>query len=119
MKKILLIILCFVCLFSACTNKPKTEEKPKTPITINLPKDDKVNGYRNEDYVSSNLISEDDVSVSTENNSVSYCGNKNSKIFHKSNCDSVSKMKDSNKVYFSTKEEFTQNGYTPCQNCKP
>lgn len=119
MKKVLLIILCLICLLSGCAKEPKPQEKPKTPITINLPKDDKVNGYRTDDYSSPDYIPQDDVSVSTQNNTVSYCGNKNSKIFHKSNCDSVKNTKESNKVYFKTKEEYTQKGYTPCQKCKP
>ena len=48
-----------------------------------------------------------------------YIGNRNSKIFHKSTCESVSNMKEKNKVALSTREEAISLGYTPCQNCNP
>lgn len=48
-----------------------------------------------------------------------YTGNLNSHIFHYDWCESVSKMKDKNKVYFSTREEAVQAGYKPCQRCNP
>ena len=51
--------------------------------------------------------------------SFSYVGNINSRIFHKSTCPSVKKMKDKNKVYYSSREEFIQRGYKPCDNCHP
>lgn len=50
---------------------------------------------------------------------VVYTGNLNSHIFHYDWCESVSKMKDKNKVYFSTREEAVQAGYKPCQRCNP
>lgn len=117
MKRIILIF-CFLLLFiCGCTNPTNKIEKQE--ITINLPKDDKVNGYRTDDYISPDSIPQEEVSVSTENNTISYCGNKNSKVFHNSNCTSVKNMKESNKVYFSSKQKFTENGYSPCQKCNP
>lgn len=116
MKRIVLIICCLL-LLSGC--KSQTAELPKEDIKINLPTDDTVNGYRNEDYESDDLIPKDDVGVDTETNSISYCGNKNSKIFHKSSCASVKKTKESNKIFFTSKEEYLNNGYKPCQSCNP
>lgn len=52
----------------------------------------------------------------TSNN---YCGNKNSKVFHKLSCTYSKNMKNENKVYFSTKSECDNNGYKPCSRCKP
>ena len=48
----------------------------------------------------------------------SYVGNKNSKIFHQSNCGSVTKMSNANKVVASY-DEFIAWGYKKCDNCKP
>lgn len=50
----------------------------------------------------------------------SYVGNKNSKKFHYSWCSSVSKMKESNKYYYTgTRDEMIAKGYDPCKNCNP
>ena len=50
---------------------------------------------------------------------VSYIGNKNSKVFHYNTCGSVDVMKDKNKVYFDSKEQAESKGYHPCKNCSP
>lgn len=121
MKRILSVILCLCFVFTVGCQSEKTENKPeKQEVVINMPTDDSVNGYRNEDYTSVQVIPETEVSVSNKDTvSSSYCGNKNSKVFHKSSCGSVSNMKDSNKVYFSSRDEFIENGYSPCQKCNP
>ena len=49
----------------------------------------------------------------------SYIGNKNSEVFHQSNCGSVTRMKDKNKVPFSSREAAIAAGYDPCDNCTP
>ena len=51
--------------------------------------------------------------------SASYVGNSNTHKFHLAGCRYVSKMKDSNKVYFNTRNEAIAAGYTPCKVCKP
>ena len=48
-----------------------------------------------------------------------YIGNKNTKKFHRSDCSSVTQMKDSNKVPFDTREEAINQGYEPCKVCNP
>lgn len=48
-----------------------------------------------------------------------YVGNKNSKKFHKPNCDSVYTMSSKNKVYFDNRKDAIVEGYTPCKNCNP
>jgi len=118
MKRILLIITVVLLFATSCGPQSNTTEKQD--IKINLPNNSSVNGYRLEGYSSPDLISQAEVGVSSNDNKTeSYCGNKNSKIYHKSSCDSVSKMKDTNKVLFSTKQEYLQNGYKPCQKCNP
>ena len=48
-----------------------------------------------------------------------YIGNKSSKKFHYTYCDSVSKMKPYNKVVLTSREQAINLGYQPCQNCHP
>ncbi|MDO5123806.1 MAG: MBL fold metallo-hydrolase [Eubacteriales bacterium] len=49
----------------------------------------------------------------------SYIGNKNSKVFHRTNCSSVESTKEKNKVYFDSRQEAADSGYRPCNNCNP
>lgn len=49
----------------------------------------------------------------------SYIGNANSGVFHRANCPSVKRMKSSNKVSISSRDEAIRKGYTPCKNCRP
>lgn len=48
-----------------------------------------------------------------------YVGNKNTHVFHSADCASVSKMSDSNKVYFKSYDEAIGQGYTPAKDCNP
>lgn len=50
---------------------------------------------------------------------VAYIGNKNSKKLHETWCDSVDKMKESNKVEFFSRQAAIDLGYEPCKNCTP
>lgn len=52
--------------------------------------------------------------------SANYIANKNTKKFHYPSCDSVSEMKESNKLYFEgTRDELISQGYSPCKRCNP
>lgn len=48
-----------------------------------------------------------------------YIGNKNSHVFHYSECSGVKSMSEKNKVTFATREEAVKAGYTPCSSCNP
>lgn len=49
-----------------------------------------------------------------------YIRNINTKKFHVPTCESVSKMKEKNKEYFSGKRsQLLEEGYEPCGNCRP
>lgn len=48
-----------------------------------------------------------------------YVGNKNSLVFHKTDCSSVADMKESNKVFFTIRQNAVYQGYTPCGRCNP
>lgn len=69
-----------------------------------------------------NYIEAEDTAVSDGNQvnvSAMYFGNKNSKIFHNANCSSAQKTKEKNRVYLSSREEFINEGYSPCKICNP
>lgn len=129
MKKlfILLIISCLLCGCGSPENTPESSSHKE--ITINLPTDNSVNGYRTESVQSSSSSKDmpDKIPVtdtkteteSSQNKSYLYIGNSNSKIFHKSDCTSAAKMKDSNKVSFSSREDAVNSGYSPCGRCSP
>jgi len=54
------------------------------------------------------------------NRATDYILNKNSHVFHYSNCTAVQKMREHNKIPFSgTRDEAISKGYTPCQICHP
>lgn len=59
-----------------------------------------------------------DVSYNSGTSS-SYVGNSNSGKFHAPGCGDVNKMKPSNKVYFSSRDEAVSSGYSACGHCKP
>ena len=46
-----------------------------------------------------------------------YIGNKNSKKFHRTSCHTL--PKESNRVYFSSRDQAVSKGYKPCKNCNP
>lgn len=48
---------------------------------------------------------------------ITYIGNINSKKFHKSDCSTLPAEK--NRVYFSSRQEALQQGYSPCGKCDP
>jgi Adenosine deaminase len=49
----------------------------------------------------------------------SYVANANTGVFHYSWCHYVNRMKDSNKVYFSSAKAAEDAGYRPCKVCNP
>lgn len=48
-----------------------------------------------------------------------YIGNAKSKKFHHFDCTSVNDINEINKVRIATREEAVEEGYAPCQRCKP
>ncbi len=52
-----------------------------------------------------------------DNSSNSYIGNQKSLRFHRSTCRTL--PAESNRVYFSTRDEALAQGFKPCGNCKP
>lgn len=57
--------------------------------------------------------------IETESIDTTYIGNKNSHKYHRSTCDGAVNMNEKNKVYFNSKQDAENDGYTPCKNCNP
>lgn len=57
--------------------------------------------------------------VTHSSDELSYVGNKNSKKFHLSICDSIAQMNEDNKIYFDNRDQAVNDGYTPCKSCNP
>ena len=136
MKKFICIFLTLLCLCGCSTSDYNMTDNTHSQITVNLPTDNTVNGYRQGGNSQSmpQTISADEVkpaspeqnsSVSKEQNSssqnakVEYIGNSNSHIFHKSTCGSVGTMKKEIKIIFEGRDAAINGGYTPCKRCKP
>ncbi len=134
MRKLLILFLCIASVFLLCSCGKSETSETREAVVINLPKDDSVNGYRTgkADFSDDTVISADLVGVdnsSNKNNTTdktqesnskgSYCANKNSGVFHKIDCGSVSNMKEENKSYFNDRQQAVQGGYKPCGRCKP
>lgn len=126
--KFIVLLILLLILPIGCSANNKVSEKEK--VIINMPEDNSVNGYR----LSVESNSSDDDSISAENVYVEsghttkpnvqnskglYCANKNSKIFHFSDCSSAKKTKEENKFYSKDREQLIKDGYTPCKQCKP
>ena len=69
------------------------------------------------DVTTATLIFSD--SEYSHNNTSACIGNKNTKKFHLPSCSSIDKMKESNKVRLSGRDEAINSGYVPCQRCCP
>ena len=128
MKRItsIILIMLLLCGCAASHNSDNTESHAQ--ITINLPTDNTVNGYRQKSAqsVMPSIIAAEDVKPGTSeqgatnpNITAEYIGNSNSRVFHKTSCGSANTMKEENKVFFKNREEAINTGYSPCKRCKP
>lgn len=55
--------------------------------------------------------------TSSPSGSGQYIGNKNTRKFHRTSCHTL--PKESNRVYFKSREKAVSSGYVPCKNCNP
>lgn len=56
---------------------------------------------------------------SAEADQEQYVGNANSKVYHRSTCESAFTMKEKNKVFFDSTDQAESKGFRPCKNCSP
>lgn len=66
---------------------------------------------------SSTTSSSSSSSSSSDSNSYPYIGNAATGKFHTYSCNDVGKMLQSNMVFFSTRDDAINHGYTPCGHC--
>lgn len=125
MRKIVCVILICFILCGCSTESQATENDTHSHITINLPTNNTVNGYR-EGEISSGIpqtipANEVGPAESGQNSAeeIAYIGNAKTRIFHKLTCGSVSAMKEENKVKFEDREDAVSGGYKPCGRCNP
>ncbi len=59
------------------------------------------------------------VAAAEESHEEIYIGNKNSKVFHLSECSSVKKMSEKNKISFDSRDDAVDAGYHACKSCNP
>lgn len=126
MRKFLILFIFVLMLFSIAGCGNKEVQNNREEVTVNLPRDNSVNGYRvgKSENKDDTVISADDVTVvdkyvPKKETEASYCANKNSKVYHKIDCDSVGKMKEENKVLINSKADAVSKGYSPCKVCNP
>jgi hypothetical protein len=67
--------------------------------------------------VSEGSDKQDNTVTSAESKVKSYVASKNSKIFHVPSCSSALKIKEENKVWFSSEEEAGAGGFSPHSAC--
>ena len=129
MKTKLIFLLCLLITLTACAPAANKDYSEHERVTVNLPEDDSVNGYRLPDDGSSDSLS---VPADTESESPafsepetptpkeeSYIGNKSTHVLHRADCGSVKTMKEENKAEFTDREAALDEGYTHCKSCKP
>lgn len=58
-----------------------------------------------------------DEDVPPQNDSMQYIGNLNTHKFHRPSCSTL--PKESNRIYFDTREDAIAAGYVPCKKCNP
>ena len=128
MKMFICLFLTLLCLCGCSTSDYNMTDNTHSQITVNLPTDNTVNGYRQGGNSQSmpQTISADEVKPaspeqksSAKNTKTEYVGNLNTHIFHKSTCGSVGTMKDENKIIFEGRDAAINDGYTPCKRCNP
>lgn len=55
----------------------------------------------------------------TTTQTTQYIGSRNTKKYHREDCQYVKTISDNNKVYFSSSQEAQKEGYIPCKACNP
>lgn len=110
-KKVLIIaLLCL--LLCGC----KDNDTASGGVTVTMPKDNTVNGYR----INNPTL---DIPSSSSEEVISHNGlyyaNTESKKFHLSGCDAAAQIFDENLYITEFRDELTEKGYKPCGICKP
>lgn len=87
-------------------NTSKSQDNTRIPV-------------ENDSDDSSDRSSSRSSSSSVSDSSSGYVGSVNSDKFHYPHCSYAGKIKDNNKVYFSSRDDAISSGYKPCSHCNP
>jgi len=93
-------------------------------ILFNITQPFNMDNYKN--YESNNYtddLDEDELSnsddLNNENSGRTYIASINSDKFHEPSCSQAKKIKEGNKITFSSRDEAINSGYSPCGYCYP
>ena len=115
----ILLLLSLLFLFCGCyENKDIKSEKEKTEVTVNMPKDNTVNGYRDKDFEKNTVVPANPVTVISSKDA-KYFGNITTKKFHTPDCSVLKKTKSENLYFAIERDEMLSMGYSPCKKCNP
>lgn len=117
MKRLFTFLLAFILLLGLTACSSDTGDKPpisntQSPYVQRTQNTPEANPAKTEIAEKNNITT----SVPLEKTE-GYIGNKNSKKFHGPSCHTLPEEK--NRVYFDTRDEAIQDGYTSCKKCSP
>ncbi len=128
MKKLTPIILIIFLLFTVgCSSSSIDNVTDSSRVTVTLPTDDTVNGYRitssqnNIQDTESAIITSTPSRVDNDYNSqeIYYMANINSKKFHLSTCSFSKRISEENLFTTENRQALINDGYKPCKACNP
>ena len=112
MKKFILLFAVFICLFVAGCGEdmqPKQDTKQEVQtVQQSEPKEQPQEQPKQEEVFKVVQIAQR-----------TYIASTNSDKFHNPGCRAAKKINGENAIYFSSREEAVNNGYSPCGICKP
>lgn len=119
MKKFFVILFCVLTLtlVCGCENVKETNSGNTSEITVILPLDDTVNGYRQDEIKDSTQDSDTNVDVDVQSDG--YYVNTKTKKFHKLSCIYAQKGSENGIWSESDRDTLINEGHLPCSKCKP
>lgn len=116
----IVLIIILVAFSSFGLGRLSAIEEGKEPISIEYPnlQQGSVYGAFPAVQSTSNDYSEGQTSPSATVGEKSFVASKNSDKYHFPWCSGAKRIKEENKVWFTTREEAKAAGYTPAANCK-
>ena len=95
------------------------DEKPEIDSNEDTDSTSDSSSSSDDDSSSSSSSSYSSSSSSSSSSGVTYVGSVNSDKFHYPSCSHAKRIKDSNKITFSSRDNAIAAGYSPCGVCKP
>lgn len=126
LKRAIAVFMFIISVFLCGCSQQNTASDAADTVTVNMPTDDSINGYRlegqkNPENISSSAIKSSSAETVTEDAAKlkTYCASRSSAKFHLSTCGIVKNIKAENLFTTDNREELTEKGYEPCQKCNP